>query len=445
MKRPIALTRLIDTLVQLFPTENESRMIVKHAGIDDRNIAYDARALVNWTNIVHAALRPDRLDELVDAAGELHPELRDDMRSLVRNYRKWAERNAPTEEAIEKIAAQPPPRIRDLIRTRIAAWSGVALGAFAFVGILARESRHLFLGLPGSHWNDLLESPRACAIEGAMFLGRTGQVAWRYAMFNPIGTSVLVILASAFWLLRSRLRRIVRRAWTPVVVIPLIVICGAAKLFWYDAPAFHFTSVLSPPRNWIRLEIFDVRPPLTDRARAMWRAEICTRIAEQDDDDVRATCGTQTSDQHAQDLLGTYMFNVLFTIAICITGIAAIRKLILPSQRRDWNLRRGDKRLGVALTAAGVLLALLPLPWTYSRTVRPTDYPRVSDGAQRAFRICAEDGECFAYRPGRKLEATTRDLPPRARVEERDVLTAMLVEQIGRRRPTPPDRGVRFP
>jgi hypothetical protein len=446
VRRPIALTRLIDTLARLFPDEKASRMVVDHSGLEDGYIAFDARALVNWTNIVNAALRPDRLDDLVDAAGKLHPELLPDMRSLVTNYRKWAERNATTAEQVDSVAAQSAPGIFARARARIVAWSGVALACFAVIGILARESRHLFLGIPGSRWNDLLTSPRECAVEGAAFLGHTAQLAWEYTKVNPIGGAVVVVLALCIWFFRSRLRRVVRNAWAPVIVIPLVIVSGVAKMAWYDAPAYHFESILSPPRNWIRPEILDVRQPLTARTQNMWRAVVCSRVGEQQDfDDVRRTCGSETLDAHAQNVIGTYMLGVLFTLGICITGIAAIRKLILPSQRRDWNLRRADNRIAIALLAAGVLLALLHVPWTYSRTVRSTRYPLLSIDARREFRVCAARDECYSYRPGKKLEAAPKDIPPRARVLEGDILEAMLEEQLDKPPLPVPDSGPRFP
>ena len=135
------------------------------------------------------------------------------------------------------------------------------------------------------------------------------------------------------------------------------------KMYWYDAPAFHYTNVLST-RNWADPELLDVPQPLTRVTQERWRAVVCSRVANLGTENVRKVCGPSRVSRHEQDIFGVYVLDVFFTILLCITAIAAIHKLLLTSQRLDWNLKPGLKRGGAAVLTAALLVALLPVPWT---------------------------------------------------------------------------------
>lgn len=440
MKRPIALTKLIDILLRLFPEEDRSRMVVKQAGIDDRNIAYDAAAAVNWTNIVSDALRQDSLPQLVDSAAHIHPEVGADLRSLLTLYERWAARYASTPELVEEVAAQPVPTLFVLLWKSIAAWSAVAVGCLALIGVLARESRHLFLGLPGSHLADVADAPRACAIEGAEFLWQTLMAFFDYAFLNPVGCAIVVALFSATWVQRQRLRRAIRHVWTPRIVIATVLVAAAAKMTWYDAPAFPLHDVLGT-RNWSRPELLDVPAPLTHVAQERWRAVVCSRVAQLGTENAKKICGTTSASGYQQNLLGAYATNVVLTVLISMMTASAISKLLLPSHRRDWNLTPGRKRTGAAVLGAGLLLAILPVAWTWSRTVRTTKYPAYGT-TNRTFYLCAGKDDCYTYRAGRKLRRAER--PPAGHFEMDDVLTRSFNQQLAADTVIPEPGGPRF-
>lgn len=421
VQRPAALTKLIGTFAQIHPDIVPSRQIAENAGLDPTMIAFDARSAVNWTEIVNHALRYDKLDALVKTACGDDDELLHDANLLLADYRKWAETHVATPEDVETIASQRAPNFLELTGTAILSWSVIAIACFVVAGTLARESRHDFLGLPGSHGADLFHDFGGFAGEGWAFLGHLFRLTADYASLNPLGFFAAVALVVAAVFLGRRNREVRRRFATPAVVIPLLLAGAVAKTLWYDAPvAWYANVVLRDPKP----EALVVPRVFTAPARARWKSIVCSRVAG--DENAATFCGSADRIAYRQNVEGTYLLNAAFTILLCTIGVFVIRKLLLPSRDRAWNLSRRRKwRVAVAV-GLGLLFALLPLPSTYSRTARPTEYPYICPPTGDCyFRICIE-GECHRYTPGDFRFAETGAIPPSARLHSEDILTKAL-------------------
>jgi len=59
---------LRDVLADLYPEENDARVIVADAGLDAKQIPFSSRAQTNWQNILAEAIRQARLDSLLKIA-----------------------------------------------------------------------------------------------------------------------------------------------------------------------------------------------------------------------------------------------------------------------------------------------------------------------------------------------------------------------------------------
>lgn len=421
VQRPAVLTKLIRTLARIHPEIGDSRRVAVLAGLDETMIAFDPRSAVNWTEIVSHALRDDKLDALVQTAFENDDELLQDATALLADYRKWAEKHVATPEDVAKIASQPAPKFLELTGTAILSWSAIAIACFIVAGTLARESRHVFLGLPGSHAADLFQDPAGYAGEGWAFLGHLFSLTADYASLNPLGFFAAVALVVAAVILGRRKREMRRRFTAPAVVIPLLLAGAVAKTLWYDAPAAWYANVvLRDPRP----EALVVPRVFTAPARARWKSIVCSRVAG--DANAATFCGSDDRITYRQNVEGTYLLNAGFTVLLCTIGIFVIRKLLLPSRDRAWNLSRRRKWRAAMAVGIGLLFALLPLPSTYSRTARPTEYPYLCPPSGDCyFRICVED-ECHRYTPGDFRFLETGAIPPNSRERSEDILTKAL-------------------
>jgi hypothetical protein len=158
VRRPIALTKLIDTFDRLFPDEPISRTVVGRARMPDGMVAYSTRSIENWTNIVNEAIRQNMLSDLVAAASELHPNVPELSRYL-QEYTNWAsQQSVPAEGIADALVTQKPPGFLERARVVVLAWFSIAVGCFAFVGVLARESTHHLFALPDSGFADAFTS-----------------------------------------------------------------------------------------------------------------------------------------------------------------------------------------------------------------------------------------------------------------------------------------------
>ena len=437
--RPAAWMRLISTLDRLYPDQESSRMVVSRAGIEDGMIAYSARSVENWTNIVNEAIRQDSLSNLVSAAAELYPNVPELQRHL-QDYTAWAARQPLQPAAIAAaLDAQEPPGFFERARVMILAWFGIAIGCFAFVGVLARESTHHLFDLPDSGFADTFRSPGVSAEAGLRFVGRTLVVAGTYFAYNPVGFIVALLVAAAVLYFAVRRPPLVERSYVPAVVVPLVLIGGFVKTLLYDLPVLGFTRVLT--RLSIDPRTFDAPAMFSWRAEKIWKGVVCSRIG--DFAEARSLCGGQSAREHLQNLYGTYLLDVIFTIAICSIGIAALRKLTLPSHNPAWNLPVTWKRALITAIALALLGTLLPVPWTFARTVASMEYPYICT-AECAFHIAVDDQRTFAFYPADEEIGVAEPVPAGAQVTTRDILQTVFTNQAKSKELVPHDRAARI-
>lgn len=69
-----ALVSLRDALQEIYPTEKEARYFVKAAGLPWQQIAFDARADLNWWAILETANIHDQVQAVIDTAARQHPQ-----------------------------------------------------------------------------------------------------------------------------------------------------------------------------------------------------------------------------------------------------------------------------------------------------------------------------------------------------------------------------------
>jgi hypothetical protein len=421
VRRPGALTKLITTFAHAYPDIRDARMLVLRADLDATMIAFDARSFVNWNRIVSFALLHDGLDALVAESGDadLNPGLLPDMQNLVAEYRKWASDNGVTAADLEDVAAQAPPGVFDRYGKTILYCTIIALIGLALCGAIARTATHIFLGIPGAPTFDLFREPLLSAGEGWALLQQTLVVGWRYAITeNQAGAFLTAMVVGGIVLLGRRLPRIRRRFITPAVVVPLLIAGAAAKMLWYDAPATAYANVLV--RDY-HPESLIVPPIFTSPARARWQSIICSRMAGSAHADV---CGNSDRFTYQQNVDGSYLLDSCFTALLCTWGILAMRKVLLPYRHNVWNLSRRRKWRAAIGIAIALLLALLPLPSTYARTVRSTTYSYVclpnDVDCYFPFRV---DEQFYRYMP---REFTTTIVPPSATTRPEDILAKAL-------------------
>lgn len=425
IRRPIALTKLIDTFDRLFPDEPASRMVVGGAGIEDGMVAYSTRSVENWTNIVNEAIRQNMLSNLVAEASKLHPNVPELSRYL-QEYTKWAaQQSVPAEGIADALVTQKPPGFLERARLVVVAWFGIAVGCFAFVGVLARESTHHLFALPDSGFADAFTSPGASAEAGLRFVGRTLYVAATYFAYNPIGAVIVAALCIAVVYFAVRRPAFIERAYIPASVTAIVVLGAFAKTLWYDLPVLGFTGVLT--RLGIDVRTFDPPAMFYARAEKIWSGVVCSRIANFAE--AKSICGSETPLAHTQNLYGVYLLDVVYTIAICALGIAELRKLTLPSHNQAWNLPKTWNRMLVAVVAVALLGALLPVPWTYARTVASMEYPKICD-AECEFQIRVDADKTFAFYPADGEIGVAEPVPRGAQVSTGDILGVAFTNQV---------------
>jgi len=444
VKRPQPLTRIIETLEHVFEDEESSRTVVGRAGIEDGMIAYDARSLVNWTNIVNETVKQNKLPALIDAAIAIRPDLTD-LRSALLDYQRFAARHVTTPESVIQLAEEPPPSYWERARFRILSWSVIGLFVFLVTGVLVRESSRLFFDLPGSSMVgrfdfQLLGTP-------FVFLGRTFLIIFRYAAQNPLG--FLIVLAVVAAIVRFMVKRplFIHRIYIPVVVTTIVIAGALLKTIWYDMPTFSFQRVLTT--SSVDMTSFDVSDSLAGRAQSLWSGVVCSRVATFGGEIVREVCGTQSAAKHQQHLYGSYLMNVLLTILIATLGVSAIHKVIHPSRDKRWNLSRISKWLLAAAMGFGVLCAVLALPWSYARTVASMKYPRictlVEDEEVCVDRICLSGSDCADYnQTDNTIETVKPEIPSGAKTQSTDVLEDSFAQQLGAPEVIPREKANRF-
>jgi hypothetical protein len=239
-------------------------------------------------------------------------------------------------------------------------------------------------------------------------------VAATYFAYNPIGALIVVILGGAVLYFAVRRPTFIERAYIPASVTAIVVLGAFAKTLWYDLPVMGFTGVLT--RLGIDVQTFDPPAMFYSRAKSLWSGVVCSRIANFAE--ARSICGSESPLEHMQNMYGAYLLNVVLTIAICVLGLAALRKLTLPSHSRAWNLPKTWNRTLIAVIAVALLGALLPVPWTYARTVASMEYPKICD-AECEFHI-AVDGEIGVAEP----------VPRSAQVSTGDILEVAFTNQV---------------
>lgn len=439
VRRPIALTKLIDTFDRLFPDEPISRTVVGRAGMPDGMVAYSTRSIENWTNIINEAIRQNMLSDLVAAASDLHPNVPELSRYL-QEYTKWAtQQSVPAVGIADALVAQKPPGFLERARLVIVAWFGIAVGCFAFVGVLARESTHYLFELPDSGFADAFTSPGASAEAGLRFVGRTLVVAATYFAYNPVGALIALLLAGAVVYFAVRRPPLIERAYIPASVTAIVVLGAFAKTLWYDLPVLGFTGVLT--KLGIDVRTFDPPAMFYSRAEKIWSGVVCSRIANFAE--AKSICGSETQLEHTQNLFGVYLLNVVFTIAICGLGLAALRKLTLPSHKPAWNLPTTWNRTLIAVIAVALLGTLLPVPWTYARTVASMEYPKICD-AECEFHISVEADKTFAFYPADGEIGVAQPVPRGAQVSTGDILEVAFTNQVKSPSFVPHERGRRL-
>jgi hypothetical protein len=441
-KRPIALSKLIDALARLFVDIESSRLVVDRAEMDATVIAFDQRALFNWTNIVNEAIAQNKLRDLVTAADGMYPNV-PELKNGLRDYEQWAAKNAEQPEVIQTLIDQPPPPLWDRMRR---SFIGVALtiaAAFAAIGIVARQSQRLFYGLPSPRTHPFSDV-QEWTYEGLKFIGRTLVVLIEYLTLNPLGLIAVLVAAGLVVYALVRWRKRMTVVYKPAVAVPLLMVLAIAKVFWYDVPTLKLDNVLT--KSSYDMTSFDIPPLIQPRARTMWESVVCSRVGSLDDPRIRAMCGEAPPRVHLQNLYGRFLLDVLFTLALWSIGARVITKLILPSRNLAWNLPPIWRR--IALGGAGIALAIgiIGLPYAYSRTARSMKPRKVcTDDAGCYFRLCVNRRECYAYVPPDIIERAGPE-PRNAEITmDEDILQVSFTEQIGTQEVNPQDRANRFP
>jgi hypothetical protein len=438
--RPKPLTMLIDTFDRLFPDEELSRVVVTRAGIEDGLIAYSPRSIENWTNIVKSAIAQNALDDLVAAASELHPNV-PELRHHLADYRKWCETHSADQQEQVELAAKPPGFFE---RTRVVmtAWFSVGLACSALIGVMARDSMMHFFDLPSAHIAEAFTSPGPSAEAGLRFVGRTAVLIGTYVSYNPLGALLAVALGAASLYFSVRRPKWLERAYRPAVTVTLVIVAALAKTFLYDYPTVSFTRVLTTFS--VDVATFDPPQMFFGRANKIWTGVVCSRIGNLQGDFVERLCGDASPRDHLQNLIGGYLLNVLFTIAICTLGIATLRKLTLPSHDARWNLPRTWKWALVTATGLALLTALLAVPWTYARTVASMEDPYICTSEDCSLRICPEEDDCYAFIPADADVVKTGPLQDAAQYRTEDVLQTAFRVQLQAPEVEPHDRASRL-
>jgi len=443
-RRPASMAKMIDAFARLFVDVDSSRVPVDRAEMDATVIAFDPRALINWTNIVNEAIRQNKLRELVTAADEMYPN-NPELKNGLRDYEQWAAQNASTPEVVQKLAEQLPPHWWEIWRHRVIGWTLIVLGTFVIIGTVARQSQHIFYGLPIAREHHLLRDPKAWAFDGLKFFARTLIVALEYLTLNPLGAVATVVAFVLLIYILVRWRKSLERVYQPVIIVPLLIVIAIAKSLWYDVPTMKFENVLKT--NSVYITNFDIPPLFQSRANTIWTSVVCSRIANFGGSEVQSICGKAPARDYLQNVYGRFLLDVLFTIALWSLGVRVVRKLLLPSRELAWNLPPIWRRTSLIGVGIALLIAILGVPFAYSRTARSMKPPKVCAGSGDCyFRLCITADNCYDYAPADAEIVPSEPIPPRAQITtEDDVLQASFAEQLQGTIVNPPDRANRFP
>lgn len=77
---------LFEALAALYPDREESRRVVRDAGLNAMHIAFSDTALTNWSNILEEAEKRDKVQAIVDIAIRDYPERIEELSAL---YERW--------------------------------------------------------------------------------------------------------------------------------------------------------------------------------------------------------------------------------------------------------------------------------------------------------------------------------------------------------------------
>lgn len=421
-RRPNALTRLIDALARLYVDVESSRLVVQRAEMDPAVIAFDARALVNWTNITDEALRQKAIQRLIAVADEMYPDV-PELKAAMRESADWT----------EELTAQPPPKLWERAKFGIVVTVLTVLASFAVIGIVSRESQHGFYNVP-AHSHNVLSHPDEWTAEGFDVITRTLMVAVEYLMLNPLGAILMLILVGVIVYAVVKWQKQIARFTKPAIAVPALILLALVKSYWYDMPTLYFENVLDT--RSFDMTSFDIPPHSADRARQIWQPVVCSRLAG--DPNAADFCGNTTRSAQLQQVDGRYLLDVLFTVGLWSIGIRIIRKLMLPSRELAWNLPQIWRR--AFLTGAGIALfiAILGVPWAYARTAQSMREERVCVRADCYFRLCIDAHECFDYTPPGDWRPS-RPIPQDAAAPTKeDILDAAFKEQLQSANAGPP-------
>lgn len=434
MKRPLALTKLIHVLDRLFDTVDSSKMIVTNAGIEDGTIAYSTASVINWTNIVNGAIEQQALDRLVDAAIAEREDAAPELQALLRSHQTWVAHHP--ELAAQLVDETKPPTFFEIFRFSILVWIVTALLVVFAIGFAAAAARHTLLGLPVPFGAAL--APGEWGVSAAQVFLRLPLMIFEYAGHGFGWLRVLLAIAVTgaliYFVTLKRPPR-VQRFYVPKIVIPLLVLAAAAKVWHYDVPTLVFRDVLT--KNSITDAAFEIPPSYARQASRTWRAIVCSRIASSDDPRVRYYCREIPAREHRQNALGRYLLNVAWTSLLTAIAIAVIRKLAHTSRQPEWNVSTTLKRLLITTVAMAGLATMLFAAQTYARTVAPTVYDVVrppapkppEDQAPDYFRVCA-GSRCFKYVSAFGDLEESPDIATAPAADRDDILTACFESQL---------------
>ena len=442
-KRPGGLSKLIDTLARLFVDIDSSRVVVERAEMDPTVIAFDARALFNWTNIVNEAIGEGKLAQLVAVADEMYPNV-PELKNGLRDYEQWAEQNAMKPGTMETLMTAPPPRLWERMRKGILGTLFMFAAVFAGIGIVARQSQRLFYGLPTPRGHSMLHDPEEWTYEGLKFCGRVLIIIVEYLTLNPLGLVAALILAALVIYALVRWNKAVARVYKPQFVVPLLMALALAKALWYDVPTLKFDNVLRT--SSVDMSSFDIPPLFRSRAATMWSSVVCSRIANSNDPKARILCGNAPASAHLQKLYGRFLLDILFTLALWSIAVRIITKLLLPSRELAWNLPLIWQRTAAGGAVVALAIAILGVPYAYSRTARSMKPRKVCTAKDDCyFRLCVTRRDCYAYRLPDELTRVGPEPPDAEITMDEDVLQASFTEQLDALDVTPQDRANRFP
>ncbi len=442
-RRPLALSRLIDALARLYIDEQTSRRPVADAGMDATVIAFDARALYNWTNIVNEAIRQKRLRELIVIVDTDYPDIPEVKRAQSEYESLIAASEAGTAPMpiADRVIVEQPPKLWQRSPFGIAVTLATLLGVFAIIGIVARESLHSFYGVP-AHNHNILGHPDEWVVEGFKFFTRTLMIGVEYLTLNPLGALATLALAALVLYGIMRQHKRIAHIYKPVIIVPVLIIFAIGKSFFYDMPTLKFERVLEA-RSW-DMTSFDIPPLFASRAKDIWQPVVCSRVGG--DPKAGSFCGNENKSAHLQRVDGRFLLDGLFTLGLWSIGIRVVRKLMLPSRELAWNPPIIWRR--VALGGAGIALfiGILGVPFAYSRTARSMREQQVCvPGEDCYFRICVDDHECFDYVSSGDW-TSSQPIPKNAAAPTKvDVLEAAFREQLQAVDVDPQDRSQRFP